>query len=249
MIAAPAIAFGQGLGEKWERLRHREINGWAMPYRLFRSEAKGKLPLVVYLHGAAGLGADNEKQIAQGNAIPANLWVLPENQRRYPCHVVAPQTDRGWIRYATPRVPGGPRPEPAAGIGEGAAAAADLITRLMAELDIDASRVYVTGQSMGGGGTWHMIAHFGNLIAAAISYCGGVTKETGAENPGIPVWNFHGTADATVPVSVSRERMAARGRARGTPRYTEYEGVGHGVSPRACAEPELPGWLFSQRRG
>ncbi len=70
-----------------------------MPYRLFQPEAGGKLPLVVYLHGSGGLGNDNEKQLGLGNIFGTRVWLLPENQKVYPCYVLAPQTDRGWIRY------------------------------------------------------------------------------------------------------------------------------------------------------
>ena len=70
-----------------------------MPYRLFRPEPAGKLPLVMYLHGSGGLGDDNEKQLGLGNTFGTRVWALPANQKRFPCYVVAPQTDRGWIRY------------------------------------------------------------------------------------------------------------------------------------------------------
>jgi predicted peptidase len=67
-----------------------------MPYRLFRPETTGKLPLVVYLHGGGGLGNDNLKQLQFGNIFGTRLWLLPENQKRFPCYVVAPQSDSGW---------------------------------------------------------------------------------------------------------------------------------------------------------
>ena len=63
-----------------------------------------------------------------------------------------------------------------------------------------------------------------------------------------PVWNFHGDADQSVPVKVSRERIAARRKAGGKPVYTEYSRVGHNVARWAYREPALPEWLFAQRR-
>src|ERR1044072_6437573 len=87
-----------GLEKKFEARTHK--SDWVMPYRLFRPEAAaGKLPLVVYLHGSGGVGDDNLKQLGLGNIFGTRVWVLPENQKRYPCYVVAPQTDRGWVRY------------------------------------------------------------------------------------------------------------------------------------------------------
>jgi predicted peptidase len=65
---------------------------------------------------------------------------------------------------------------------------------------------------------------------------------------GTPVWNFHGEADATVPVEVSRERVATLRKAGAHPLSTEYPGVGHNVWEWAYSEPSLMRWLFAQRR-
>ena len=75
---------------------------FVMPYRLFRPKAGGKLPLVVYLHGSGGLGTDNEKQMGLGNIFGTRLWALSEHQKAFPSFVLAPQTDRGWMRYGPP---------------------------------------------------------------------------------------------------------------------------------------------------
>ena len=73
-----------------------------MPYRMFTPKAAGRLPLVVYLHGSGGLGTDNERQMGLGNVFGTRVWALPENQKEFPCFVLAPQTDRGWVRYGAP---------------------------------------------------------------------------------------------------------------------------------------------------
>jgi len=86
-----------GLEKKFEARTHK--SDWVMPYRLFRPEVAGKLPLVVHLHGSGGQGDDNLKQLGLGNIFGTRVWVLPENQKSFPCYVVAPQTDRGWCRY------------------------------------------------------------------------------------------------------------------------------------------------------
>src|SRR6476661_8401423 len=86
-----------GLEKQFEARAHQ--SDFAMPYRLFRPNAAGKLPLVMYLHGSGGLGTDNEQQLGLGNIFGTRVWALPEHQKRFPCYVVAPQTDRGWIRY------------------------------------------------------------------------------------------------------------------------------------------------------
>ena len=58
-----------------------------MPYRLFRPQASGTFPLVVYLHGSGGLGDDNLKQMGLGNIFGTRVWALPENQKKFPCYV------------------------------------------------------------------------------------------------------------------------------------------------------------------
>src|SRR5215218_3732320 len=235
----------EGLEQKFEARTYR--SDFVMPYRLFTPNATGRLPLVVYLHGSGGLGTDNLKQMGRGNTFGTRVWALPENQKRFPCYVLAPQTDRGWMRYGDP-TPGDSVAKLIPGLGDGARVAFEIIDALRRELPIDERRIYVTGQSMGGGGTWHMTAHRPRFFAAAVTCCGSVTSENGVESADTPLWNFHGDADKTVAVAVSRDRIAALQKAGAHPLHTEYAGVGHNVWEWAFTEPALPGWLFSKRR-
>jgi predicted peptidase len=222
---------------------------WTMPYRLFRPAPRTSLPLVVYLHGSGGLGNDNLKQMATGNIFGTRLWALPENQSKFPCYVVAPQTDRGWVRYGDP-APGDSIARVVPGLGEGVRLALGIIDALCKEFPIDKRRIYVTGQSMGGAGVWHLAAQRPDLVAAAVPLCATETGESVASLRTIPLWNFHGDADATVPVRASRERIAALRQAGGSPLYTEYPGVGHNSWELAYTEPAVVPWLFSQvKRG
>jgi len=219
-----------------------------MPYRLFRPQATGKLPLVVYLHGSGGLGDDNEKQLGLGNIFGTRVWLLPDNQKNFPCYVLVPQTDRGWIRYDFSQQTQGPAKE-LPGLGDGSRLTLEIVDRLCHEFTIDEHRIYVTGQSMGGAGTWNVIANRPQFFAAAVICCGSVSTENGTEASATPLWNFHGDSDKSVPVSVSRDRIAARRKAGGHPLHTEYAGVDHNVWEWAYTEPELVRWVFSQRRG
>ena len=235
----------EGLEKKYEARTHK--SDWAMPYRLFRPEATGKLPLVLYLHGSGGLGNDNLKQLGLGNVFGTRVWLLPENQKRFPCFVVVPQTDRAWVKYdfAQDKI--------LPGLGDGARVALEIIDRLEHEFaheqSIDEQRIYVTGQSMGGSGTWHMTAQRPKLFAAAVACCAADTDEGATASSGPPIWNFHGDSDKNVPVELSRERIAALRKAGDQPIYTEYAGVEHNVWEWAYTEPELVKWLFAQRRG
>jgi predicted peptidase len=235
----------EGVDTTFEARTHK--SDWVMPYRLFQPHASGKLPLVVFLHGSGGLGDDNLKQMGLGNIFGTRVWALPENQKKFPCYVVAPQTDRGWVRYA-PASPGDSVARVVPGLGDGARLVFEIIDGLRREFAIDERRIYVTGQSMGGAGTWHMTAQRPRLFAAAVACCGSRTGDAAVASVGTPLWNFHGDADATVPPAVSRDRIAALRKAGGHPLSTEYAGVGHNVWEWAYTEPALVRWVFSQRR-
>ena len=234
-----------GIAEHFERRSHN--SDWTMPYRLFRPNERAKLPLVVYLHGSGGLGNDNAKQLGLGNLFGTRVWALPENQKRFPCCILAPQTDRGWMRYREPSA-GDSVARLTPGLGDGARVVFEIIDALRAEFDIDERRIYITGQSMGGGGVWHMTAHRPNFFAAAVTCCGSATNESAVLSGATPVWNFHGEADKQVPVSVSRDRIAALRKAGAHPSYTEYPGVDHNVWQWAYTEPALVRWMFANQR-
>ena len=231
--------------EKFEARTHK--SDWTMPYRLFRPNATARLPLVVYLHGGGGLGSDNEKQMGLGNIFGTRVWALPENQKEFPCYVVVPQTDRGWVRYGPPAAADSESPV-IPGLGDGARVAFELIDELVKEFPIEKQRIYLTGQSMGGSGAWHMIAQRPKFFAAAVICCGSVALDSAAAAVSTPLWNFHGDADDTVPVKLSRDRIAALRKAGGHPLSTEYAGVGHNVWQWAYTEPSLVRWMFSKRR-
>ena len=236
----------QGIDRRFEA---RMLQGQStMPYRLFCPKATEKLPLVIYLHGSGGLGNDNEKQMGLGNIFGTRVWALPENQEHFPCYVVVPQTDVGWVRYDLSQENSGPA-KILEGLGEGVRRAFEVVDSLSREFNIDQRRIYVAGQSMGGAGVWHMLAQRPSFFAAAVICCGSNSTEDGTGSIHTPLWNFHGDSDRTVPVSVSRDRIAARRKAGGQPLYTEYAGVDHNVWQWAFTEPALVKWVFSQRRG
>jgi predicted peptidase len=234
----------EGLQDKFEARTHK--SDWDMPYRLFRPErANGKIPLVMYLHGSGGLGDDNLKQLTLGNRFGTRVWLLPESQARFPCYVLAPQTDRGWIRYDFSQQPAKELP----GFGDGARLALEIIDQLCREFAIDYRRIYVAGNSMGGAGVWNVLANRPNFFAAAVITSGGVSPDDGTGSVATPLWDFHGESDEVVPVSSARERIAARRNAGGHPLYTEYPGADHdSVARLGFTEPSLVKWVFSQRR-
>jgi predicted peptidase len=238
-------AKSEGLEKKYEARTYK--SDWTMPYRLFHPKASGKLPLVLYLHGSGGQGTDNEKQLGLGNTFGTRVWLLPENQEAFPCYVLAPQSDRGWVRYDPASLENGDA-KMIPGLGEGNRLALEIVKELVHEFPIDSHRIYLTGQSMGGGGVWNMTAHRNHLFAAAVPLCASLTMDDPSQSAATPIWAFHGESDKTVPVSATRSRIAALRKAGAEPLYTEYPGVDHEVWQWAYTEPELVKWVFAQRR-
>jgi len=115
------------------------------------------------------------------------------------------------------------------------------------EFSIDEKRIYITGLSMGGYGTWDAIARYPGLFAAAVPVCGGADELTAPQVKDLPIWCFHGGADTTVPTQRSRNMIEALKKAGGSPKYTEFPGVGHNSWDKAYSTAEMIQWLFEQK--
>ncbi len=121
-----------------------------------------------------------------------------------------------------------------------------LTEQLTKELPIDAARIYVTGNAMGGYGTFAALSHYPGIFAAGIPIGGG-WKITQAEKfIHTPIWVFHGDMDRIVPVIQSRMLMKEIREKGGSPKYTEYADVDDRSWINAYSEPDLWTWLFSQ---
>jgi lysophospholipase L1-like esterase len=117
------------------------------------------------------------------------------------------------------------------------------------EFGIDPDRIYVTGLSMGGFGTWDLITRHPEKWAAAVPVCGGGDKTKAAAAKPVPVWAFHGLADGVVLPVRSRDMVAGLKSAGGVAAHTEYPGIQHDSWTFAYSEPNLLRWIFAQRRG
>jgi predicted peptidase len=218
---------------------YQNARGQRMPYQLFTPKEydnKRRYPLALWLHGGGGRGNDNLKQISEGNTIGSHVWTLPENQTKNPCFVVAPQCPDG-REWAT--VTGA---QPTAQLR----LALEILEEIRRAFSIDARRLYVAGQSMGGFGTWAAITSRPGLFAAAIPICGGGDESQAAKLRDTPIWAFHGEKDQAVPVERSRRMIDAIRKAGGSPRYTEYKDAGHAIWEQVFRETELLSWLFSK---
>lgn len=180
-------------------------------------------PLLLFLHGAGERGDDLDLVGVHG----------PLKERRegrdLPFVIVAPQVPTG-ERWTVGRV---------------AAALDDAI----ATYRIDESRVYLTGLSMGGFGTWEAIMRMPDRFAAAVPICGGGLPLGVEAARGVPVWNFHGAMDPVVPIEMSVGMVRALRGAGGDVRFTVYPDAGHDSWSETYANPEVYEWLLSHRLG
>jgi predicted peptidase len=215
--------------------------GLALPYRLFVPDTRLRtqpLPLIIFLHGAAGAGVDNLRQLQGGNFQGSHIWITPVAQAQQPAYVIAPQIppDNAWAASNTSQ------------LSPYAELVLDLLSDLERKYSIDTDRIYVVGQSLGGMGVWDLISKRPNVFAAAVSVCGSGDVATVSAAKSVPVWAFHGAKDEVVPVGGSREMVAALKAVGGTVKYTEYPNGQHDVWTIAFADPELFQWLFAQKR-
>jgi predicted peptidase len=224
-----------------------------------------KYPLVLLLHGGGerskptNTPQQNEKVLlsdpyalvwSADYAAPGN----PHIQQRWPCFVVVPQlsTGQNWVNVP---VNGGSYSQPTQP-STGLLVAKEILDALQKEyVGIDANRLYVTGLSLGGYGTWDAIERWPGYFAAAAPIAGAGDPSKASVLKNLPVWAFHGSADTTVPVTGSRNMIAAIQAAGGHPRYTEFPGQGHGVWGFVYGLNGGPllvtgfyPWLFSQHK-
>lgn len=221
--------------------------GQIMPYRLLTPkdyDATKRYPLVLFFHGAGERGTNNQAQLLHGT----RLFISPENRDKFPCFVVAPQCPdkQQWVDMPW-GADSGTRPEkPSAAMS----LALGILDSVIQEFSVETNRLYVTGLSMGGYGTWDCISRFPSRFAAGAPVCGGGDEKTiTSEVARVPVWAFHSDDDTVVKVGRTRNMIAAMRTAGGQPKYFEYWGLGHGSWDRAYSEPELLPWMFAQRLG
>ena len=213
--------------------------------------ASGKLPLVVFLHGAGERGSDNTAQLIHG--VPQFLnWSLRTGNKFY---LVAGQVPSAryegdpqgqkWVQVPWNATEFQPMPEKPS---EAMKALIELIGQLREDPRIDASRIYVTGLSMGGYGTWDLILRKPDWFAAALVCCGGGDNSKVSLVKDLPIRIVHGGADTVVPTVRGRGIFEALKAVGGKAEYFEYPGVGHGCWGPCYDDDKMLEWMFGQKR-
>ncbi|MFI5128396.1 MAG: dienelactone hydrolase family protein [Chitinophagales bacterium] len=226
--------------------------GKTLPYRILypdNYDKTKKYPLLLFLHGAGERGNDNEKQLTWGG----KLFLKSENRTNFPAIVVLPQCpDESF--WAVVKIDRNKQPftidfDYAAEANWPLTAANELVKKLSNEEAVDKSRIYISGLSMGGMGTFESVYRYPNLYAAALPICGGGdVKRYDKRVSKTPFWVFHGAADAVVDVKLSREMVEKLKSLKAEVKYSEYPGVNHNSWENAFAEPEYISWMFRHKQ-
>jgi predicted peptidase len=220
-VMAPASLEGTQTAMRFEAADGRALAYWL--YLPQGYESREQWPLMLFLHGSGERGSDLERVKRHG---PPKLIAAG---RQYPFIVVSPQSPQsgGW--------------EP------------DLLNLLLDDLQktyrVDENRVYLTGLSMGGAGTWRLAASNPHRFAAIAPVCGRSNLEAAASLAHLPIWIFHGADDPTVPLSES-EQMYAALKAAGAQHVgmTIYPDTPHDSWTATYDNPQIYDWLLKQRR-
>ena len=201
-----------------------------------------KIPLLLMLHGAGERGDDNARQLING--VPFILSYL--KSRNQPAIILMPQCPKEmrWVEVSWAEPAHTMPAEPSVPMK----AVKKLLEETMKEFPIDPQRVYVTGLSMGGFGTWDIIQRYPDLFAAALPICGGGDTAQAERLKNMPIWAFHGSIDKVVIPERSRNMIAAIKKAGGQPIYTEYPGVGHVSWTQTYSNHAVMDWLFAQEK-
>ncbi|HEX2607627.1 MAG TPA: PHB depolymerase family esterase [Flavisolibacter sp.] len=225
-----------------------------MPYRYLRpavTDSTGRFPLIIFLHGAAQRGFDNESPLAIGG----RFFLRDSVRRQYPAFILFPQCPEidTWAYFEIKEpIRGGtadwnfPFHKQPTGAGT---VLKQLIDSLVRADAIDPDRVYIGGLSQGGMGVLDQLARFPGFYAAGFSICGAGAVQTARYIANrSALWLFHGAEDDVVPVDFSRQYFKRLSKAGADVRYSEYKGIKHNSWNEAFQEPDLLPWLFSKNK-
>lgn len=221
-VAKPAVQTGQH-AQTFAKPVALELH-----YLLFLPEEYGraekKWPLILFLHGAGERGENLEKVKVHGPPM------LAERDKNFPFIVVSPQCREGktWTNTAESLI--------------------SLLDEIIASYDVDPGRVYLTGLSMGGFGSWELGCTYPDRFAAVVPICGGGQSWRVCDLKEVPVWVFHGAKDAAVPLAKSEEMVNALKACGGNVQFTVYPEAGHDAWTQTYNNPELYEWLLGQQK-
>lgn len=207
-----------------------------LPDNVYTDTIINGYPCIIFLHGSGERGTGSEtdllKTIKEGPAA-----YLKDNR----FIVLCPQVG-GWSWRTTKTVNG---------VKVVTNEANEFTKWALKNYPIDPARVYITGLSMGGEGTWFAMADAPELYAAGAPVCGRASRSEGdrVAGGGVRVWAFHGEDDTSIPFEQHWNALAgARARNRSLIDFTVYERMGHNVWDKVYANPALYTWFLKYSR-
>lgn len=236
----------QAQPSKFSKEQFTNGKGDTLKYRFLFPDANSmrKYPLVIFLHGSGERGNDNDAQLKWG----VMNFATDQMMAAHPAFVIAPQcpTGIGWSNLdrdtAKKNMLLKPAPSKPMELLFG------LIQKMIKEMPVDTNRIYITGLSMGGFGTFDALMRYPNLFAAAVPVCGGGDVSKAASIRHIPMWIFHGAEDPSVNPQLSIDMLTALNKAGAHPGLTMYPESGHFSWLQAYTDPLMYEWLFKQHK-
>jgi predicted esterase len=220
MLSAFILYCPQVAAQQIEEKFMKEIEYLSYKPAQYSQDTLKKWPLVIFLHGSGEQGTDLERVKVHGPPM------LVEQGKEFPFILISPQAQRGWD----------------------AEFLYDMIMDFAKNNRVDMDRIYLTGLSMGGHGTWTLAQKHPELFAAIVPICGsGGTKDLWKLR-NMPVWCFHGEKDTVVPFSASQVKVDTLRTYNPSVKFTSYPEVGHDSWVKAYNDPELYQWLLSQKK-
>ena len=226
----PSGIFKDRLNDEWEKMEFGTLK-----FRFWGGEKlrpTKRYPFVVFLHGRGSGGSDNEKQLF---SVPRK-FTSKNFYKDNPSFLIAPQCPDDTLGWR----------------GNYIDDVIKIVKEAIEHLPVDKNRIYITGVSMGGFGTWEALSLAPELFAAAVPICGGATPSIARKIKDIPIWTHHGEADEVVKVEWTRGIVDALERAKGNIKYTEYPkelGIKHDAWKPCYNNAEVFDWMFSQIKG
>lgn len=235
-------------------------DGTELLYRLYVPadyNPEKQYSFLLFLHGAGNRGNDNENQVRKntglldriinGETVTYSDAAIDTSKEFI---IVAPQcmSDYQWVD-----TPWGATPDPSYNIDEVPqskymTAVVELIDKMTKDYSLDSSRMYITGLSMGGFGTWDIITRYPDLFAAAIPMGGAGDPNKADVIANTPVWTFHQLQDPTVVAEGTLRMVQALTQAKAEVKFTPYFDGVHNAWTKGYAEPEMLQWLYDHTK-
>lgn len=242
------LSVGVSAQNDWKKLLSKQTfvhKGHTQPYRLYLPDSirpDENLPLVLFLHGAGERGNDNETQLLHG----VNHFMDANFRKEYRFILVAPQCpeDARWVEVdwtlASHKMP--------VRISVPLELSFALIDSIIKLLPVDSNRVYITGLSMGGFGTWDAMQRRPGFFAAAMPICGGGDLGQACSMVGTPIRAFHGKLDHLVIPARTINMVNAVNQCGGSAECVIFPNLGHLCWEQVYSNVENLRWLFAQKR-